>query len=396
MAHLIEAAHRPPKHLFFYGSKREYDYLLKHYVNEGGNEEDFEKALSQSSTIYVENLSFYTKEEQIYELFEKCGEVKRVIMGLNRNTHTPCGFCFVEFYHRSDAEDCVKYCRGCKLNNRALKIAIDTGFFEGRQYGRGKDGGMKRDDYQKMLKKRGGARGRGSRGGGSYHDSSYPSSDNYSHSRGSSSYYSDRGDRGNYGYSRDGVPPSTDYHARHPPSNVDGYDASSPVTATSSYSDSPSSHPPSSAGRYGPPPRSTSPTYGPRTSTPPQRGSSGRSYSYSNNNRYQPYPSPVRHDSPPPQPHSIPPPYYGRIPPPYYGHPPTYGGPPPSVPIEIPPPRAQSTYGRSGPYINNRPQYGNYGRTTDKPSDKSTSRDHFENRPRESRDYGPQYGRNTR
>lgn len=40
----------------------------------------------------VGNLSFYTTEEQIYELFSKCaspeegGGVKRIIMGLDRNT----------------------------------------------------------------------------------------------------------------------------------------------------------------------------------------------------------------------------------------------------------------------------------------------------------------------
>lgn len=52
--------------------------------------------LSTSATLYVGNLSFFTTEEQIYELFQRAGDVKRVIMGLNRQTKTPCGFCFVE------------------------------------------------------------------------------------------------------------------------------------------------------------------------------------------------------------------------------------------------------------------------------------------------------------
>lgn len=67
--------------------------------------------LSKSTTLYVRqspcvhkvsipndnifqigNLSFYTTEEQIYELFTKCaspedgGGIKRIIMGLDRNT----------------------------------------------------------------------------------------------------------------------------------------------------------------------------------------------------------------------------------------------------------------------------------------------------------------------
>ena len=52
--------------------------------------------LCQSTTLYVGNMSFYTTEEQIYELFGKCGEVKRVVMGLDKFKRTPCGFCFLE------------------------------------------------------------------------------------------------------------------------------------------------------------------------------------------------------------------------------------------------------------------------------------------------------------
>lgn len=60
-----------------------------------------EEALKYSSTIYVGNLSFYTTEEQIYELFSKCGEIRRIIMGLDKFKKTPCGFCFVEYDHIS-------------------------------------------------------------------------------------------------------------------------------------------------------------------------------------------------------------------------------------------------------------------------------------------------------
>jgi nuclear cap-binding protein subunit 2 len=50
------------------------------------------KLLQQSTTLYVGNLSFYSTEEQIYQLFSKCtnpedgGGIKRVIMGLDRNS----------------------------------------------------------------------------------------------------------------------------------------------------------------------------------------------------------------------------------------------------------------------------------------------------------------------
>jgi nuclear cap-binding protein subunit 2 len=62
-----------------------------------GSQEDWDALLNKSTTFYVGNLSFYTTEEQIYALFSKCGEIKRIIMGLDRVSKTPCGFCFVEY-----------------------------------------------------------------------------------------------------------------------------------------------------------------------------------------------------------------------------------------------------------------------------------------------------------
>lgn len=62
-----------------------------------GSRAEQEKLLLQSTTLYVGNMSFYTTEEQIYELFSRCGDVKRTVMGLDKFRKTPCGFCFVEY-----------------------------------------------------------------------------------------------------------------------------------------------------------------------------------------------------------------------------------------------------------------------------------------------------------
>ncbi|KIJ44095.1 hypothetical protein M422DRAFT_30620 [Sphaerobolus stellatus SS14] len=112
------------------------------------------EALSKSTTLYVGNLSFYTTEEQIYELFGKCtspeegGGVKRIIMGLDRNTKTPCGFCFVEYYTHAEALASLRYVSGTKLDERIIRCDIDLGYKEGRQYGRGKSGGQVRDEHR--------------------------------------------------------------------------------------------------------------------------------------------------------------------------------------------------------------------------------------------------------
>ncbi|CAK9162682.1 unnamed protein product [Ilex paraguariensis] len=60
-----------------------------------GTQEEFEQALMDSTTLYIGNMSFYTTEEQVYELFSRAGEIKKIVMGLDKNTKTPCGFCFV-------------------------------------------------------------------------------------------------------------------------------------------------------------------------------------------------------------------------------------------------------------------------------------------------------------
>ncbi|KAF6803495.1 nuclear cap binding protein subunit 2 [Colletotrichum sojae] len=111
-------------------------------------EQPAEDPLADATTLYVGNLSFYTTEEQVYELFSKCGEIKRLVMGLDRFNKTPCGFCFVEYYTHQDALDCMKYIGGTKLDERVIRTDLDPGFEEGRQYGRGKSGGQVRDEYR--------------------------------------------------------------------------------------------------------------------------------------------------------------------------------------------------------------------------------------------------------
>lgn len=56
-------------------------YRDQHYK---GTRYDQEKQLKQTATLYVGNLAFFTTEEQIYELFSRCGDIRRVVMGLDK------------------------------------------------------------------------------------------------------------------------------------------------------------------------------------------------------------------------------------------------------------------------------------------------------------------------
>ncbi|ULU09759.1 hypothetical protein L3Y34_014261 [Caenorhabditis briggsae] len=70
-------------------------------------------------------------------------------MGLDRFKKTPCGFCFVEYYTREDAELALQNISNTRMDDRVIRADWDAGFVEGRQYGRGKHGGQVRDEYRK-------------------------------------------------------------------------------------------------------------------------------------------------------------------------------------------------------------------------------------------------------
>lgn len=41
--------------------------------------------------------AFFVTLQKVHELFAKCGDVKRIIIGLDKIKKTACGFCFVEY-----------------------------------------------------------------------------------------------------------------------------------------------------------------------------------------------------------------------------------------------------------------------------------------------------------
>ena len=103
----------------------------------------------ESSTLYVGNLSFYTTKEQIYDLFSRCGDIKNVYMGLDKIKKMACGFCFIEYINRNEAENAMQFLNGTSLDDCIICTDCDLGFREGRQYGRGRSvkRGQLRDEF---------------------------------------------------------------------------------------------------------------------------------------------------------------------------------------------------------------------------------------------------------
>lgn len=143
-------------------------YLIRRAVRRQ-NFEALTKSL-HSKTVYIGNLTHFTTEEQIHELFSKCGTIDRIIMGLDRNKLTPCGFCFVIYKAEDGSLNAMKFLKGTYLDGQSLDIDLDPGFREGRQFGRGVYGGQAGQEAMNMdngFNRRGGGRfRRGSRGRG--------------------------------------------------------------------------------------------------------------------------------------------------------------------------------------------------------------------------------------
>lgn len=136
-------------------------------------------------TVYIGKLSQTTKEEQLYELFRNCGEIKSIILGLNKITNQPAGFCFIIFKDPKGALASVKYLNHTILDGNKIEIDLDPGFEEGRQWGRGSDGGQRTyvKNFRNQQNYRGRFRGgyRSAPGGGRppYDDNYYRPNDQY-------------------------------------------------------------------------------------------------------------------------------------------------------------------------------------------------------------------------
>ncbi|KAJ3021401.1 hypothetical protein HKX48_008631 [Thoreauomyces humboldtii] len=101
-----------------------------------GNEEQ-----RQASTcLYIGNLPYAFREEDVQELFDRYGRLKSVSVPFDRFTGRNKGFAFVAYEDRRDAEDAKTKYDGSTVEGRRLKIDWDIGADKKDQY---KSGGLK-------------------------------------------------------------------------------------------------------------------------------------------------------------------------------------------------------------------------------------------------------------
>lgn len=112
------------------------------------------------SKVFVGNLDYNTRREEVQTLFAEVGEIRDVFLPTDRETGRPRGFAFVEFANDEDAAKAIEKFNGHQLGGRALRVNAA----EDRPRGAGGGGGGR--GFGGGGGGRGGFGGGGGRGGG--------------------------------------------------------------------------------------------------------------------------------------------------------------------------------------------------------------------------------------
>ena len=72
--------------------------------------------------LYVGNLSFRTRDEELREVFSQAGEVVDVFLPTDRETGRPRGFGFVEMSTEDEAAEAIRMFDGYTLDDRQLRV----------------------------------------------------------------------------------------------------------------------------------------------------------------------------------------------------------------------------------------------------------------------------------
>ncbi|KAJ8270077.1 hypothetical protein GJAV_G00110070 [Gymnothorax javanicus] len=137
--------------------------------------------MSDEGKLFVGGLNFDTTEESLELAFSKYGNISKIDVIRDRETHRSRGFGFVTFENPDDAKDALEGMNGKTVDGRAIRVdeAGKSGSRSGGGYRGGPSGGRGGGFFRGG---RGGRGGRGySRGGGGYGggDRSYGSDRGY-------------------------------------------------------------------------------------------------------------------------------------------------------------------------------------------------------------------------
>ena len=74
--------------------------------------------------MYVSNLSFHTKDEDLKKLFDQFGAVSSAKVISDRETGQSRGFGFVEMGSDEEAKEAIKGLNGKEIEGRAMSVSV--------------------------------------------------------------------------------------------------------------------------------------------------------------------------------------------------------------------------------------------------------------------------------
>jgi RNA recognition motif-containing protein len=74
------------------------------------------------TNIFVGNLSYQTRQDELDAAFAAYGVVERVSVVTDRDSGQPRGFAFVEMTNRNEASNAIAALNGTELNGRAMNV----------------------------------------------------------------------------------------------------------------------------------------------------------------------------------------------------------------------------------------------------------------------------------
>jgi cold-inducible RNA-binding protein len=77
---------------------------------------------NQMTNIFVGNLSYQTRQDELEAAFAAYGAVERVSVVTDRDTGQPRGFAFIEMTNGNEATNAIAGLNGAELNGRALNV----------------------------------------------------------------------------------------------------------------------------------------------------------------------------------------------------------------------------------------------------------------------------------
>jgi len=86
-----------------------------------------EEIRQTTTTLFIGNVPYHLRKEDILDIFGKSGPIKNVTMGIHPRTGESRGYAFVEYDRRVDAEDAMSRWKGQDLDGRRLRMDWDIG-----------------------------------------------------------------------------------------------------------------------------------------------------------------------------------------------------------------------------------------------------------------------------